>query len=85
MLKLVIVLECDHCGMPLEQATVCSVRDPMLWEESIEAMMFEAAEKGWSFSKRNCRCLECGLKQDEEAQVIQHALLKEELDKPKAS
>ena len=85
MLKLLILLECDDCGQPLEQATVCCAQDPLHLEESIEAMMFEAQEKGWSLYKHHCRCLRCGVQQDAEAAVIQCEMLKEEREKPKAS
>jgi hypothetical protein len=84
MLKLLLLIDCDHCGSLLSEATVCSVRDPLLWEETIEVMMFEAAEKGWSFYKKHCRCPQCGYEQDLEAQVIQKTM-EEGWDKPKAS
>jgi hypothetical protein len=83
MLKLLLLIDCDHCGCALNEATVCSERDPLLWQETIEVMMFEAAEKGWSFYKKHCRCPQCGYEQDREAEAIQDR--RREQDKPKAS
>lgn len=77
MLKLLLLIDCDECGYPVSQATVCCVRDPLLWEETIEAMMFEATEKGWSFYKKYCRCPQCGYEQDVEATVVQQQMQKD--------
>lgn len=77
MFKLLLLIDCDECGYPLSQATVCCVRDPVLWEETIEAIMFEAQEKGWSFYREYCCCPQCGYEQEVETTVTQLRMLKE--------
>jgi hypothetical protein len=77
MLKLLLLIDCDECGYPLSQATVCCTRDPLQWDRTIEAMMFEAAEKGWSFYHKYCRCPRCGNEQTVEATIVQQMMQEE--------
>ncbi len=77
MLKVLLLIDCDECGYPLSQATVCCVRDPVLLEEAIEAALFEAAEKGWNFYRHYCCCQRCGYEQAVEAEAIQSQMTKE--------
>lgn len=59
MLKVLLMLDCDDCGYPLSQSTVCSDRDPMIWQAAGEDLIYEATKQGWDFYKDQGHCPEC--------------------------
>jgi hypothetical protein len=80
MLKVLLLIDCDECGHPLSQATVCSVHDPMVWEASIEDLVYEATGQGWDFYMKHYRCPACSYRQYLEDQAIQLGTMREDAD-----
>jgi hypothetical protein len=78
MFKILLLIDCDECGHPLDRATVCSDRAPAAWDAELEELMYEAANQGWDFYMHSSRCPQCSYKQALEDREIQQQLPKEE-------
>lgn len=72
MLKVLILLDCNHCGLAIEQAQVCNLQDERDWQSSawtlFENLHELAEELGWVFSKNQMVCGMC--RQDQEERAI---------------
>jgi hypothetical protein len=70
MLKVLILLDCNHCGLAIEQAQLCNLLDERDWQSSawtlIENLHEVANELGWMFSKDQIKCAMCRGIEDEE-------------------
>jgi hypothetical protein len=70
MLKVLILLDCNHCGLAIEQAQLCNLLDERDWQSSawalIENLHEAATELGWVFSKDQMECALCRGIEDEE-------------------
>ncbi len=77
MFKVLLLIDCDECGEPLDRSTVCSGRTPEIWDAELEELVFEAANEGWDFYMNSSRCPQCAYRQALEDQEIQRRLPKE--------
>lgn len=70
MLKVLILLDCNHCGLAIEQAQLCNLLDERDWQSSawtlIENLHEAATELGWVFAKDQIKCALCRGIEDEE-------------------
>ena len=79
MFKILLLIDCDECGYPLDRATVCSDRAPAVWDAELEELMYEAANQGCDFYMDSSRCPQCSYKQAlEDREIQQQQLPKEE-------
>lgn len=70
MLKVIMLLDCNVCGLGMEQAQVVSLHDARDWQSAGYTMMAEidhmAEEQGWLFHNNQMICGCCRPEEDGE-------------------
>ena len=59
MLKVLLVLDCDTCHLPLEQLSVSTKKDPMEWAVAAWELESCAEQSGWDCYRRKHTCSSC--------------------------
>ena len=70
MLKVVLLLDCNECGLSMEQALVCSLHDARDWQSAGYTLMAElqtlATAEGWDYYNNRMCCGVCHAEQQKE-------------------
>jgi hypothetical protein len=59
MLKVVIFVDCNECGLPMTKASVCSMGGEESWQSSIGLLIHDAEWDGWRFWREYVICPDC--------------------------
>ena len=59
MLKLVIVIDCNECGLPMNKAAACLLGKEDSWQGQINLLVQNAEQDGWRFWREYVICPEC--------------------------
>ena len=69
MIKVLIMIDCDICGYPLEQAASSCDPDPYTWGSTASELEVVAASQGWDFHRKRITCPACLLEAEMETKT----------------
>jgi len=59
MFKVIVMLDCNLCGQPLDSVATSTDRDPMVWKALSQDLEDTAERRGWSFYRSAHHCHYC--------------------------
>jgi hypothetical protein len=71
MIKVIVMIDCDICGYPLEQSASSCDPDAYVWGSVASDLEVVALENGWDLHRKGITCPACLLEAEMEATGIQ--------------
>ena len=71
MIKVIVMIDCDLCGIPLEQAGSSCDPDPYTWGSVAGDLEVVALQQGWDLHRKGITCPACLLEAEMESSGIQ--------------